>query len=100
MGGQRISNPKTVLFKGFQGIHKWDVSSVTSLRLTFSGAVAMDADLSKWNVGKVRGFINEYVSVNLNRMRGAGERMSEGGEVSDEQTHTPTHPQTHTHKRE
>jgi hypothetical protein len=65
VGGRRISNPKTVLFKGFQGIHKWDVSSVTSLRLAFSGAAAMDADLSKWNVGKVRVLIYESSSTHV-----------------------------------
>ena len=46
------SNLKAKLFSGF-GLDKWKTSAVTSLRDTFSGALAMTPDLASWDVSRV-----------------------------------------------
>jgi len=45
-------NPKAATFVG-TAISKWITTSATTLYYTFAGATEMDADLSKWSVGKV-----------------------------------------------
>jgi len=47
-----LGNPKAATFVG-TAISKWNTASATSLYRTFSGARGMNADLTKWSVGKV-----------------------------------------------
>jgi len=54
VGGSYVEdgNPKAATFVG-TAISKWNTASATALYRTFSGASEMNADLSKWSVGKV-----------------------------------------------
>ena len=52
------------------GLESWDTASVATLYYTFTGADKMNADLSKWNVAKVKKLSNTFKSAS--KFAGAG----------------------------
>ena len=69
LSGWRVGKVKTLQatfaraykFAG-TGLSSWDTASVITLRETFSSAGEMNADLSKWKVGKVGSLEKTFVS--------------------------------------
>ncbi|WP_334086485.1 BspA family leucine-rich repeat surface protein [Helicobacter typhlonius] len=53
--------------KNLKGIETWNVSNVTNMRLMFSGVKNLNADISGWDVSKVKNMNGMFYNSNFNQ---------------------------------